>query len=185
MRVEGRALGLPGDTPEFVAAMVRGFQPDTVPIVLRHRDGALLGYLDGLFSHGCDMIFVGDVEAADPDIESRLRDGIPVSIEVAVAGAATPTPVRPGAEAWLRSKAHWRGTLRDGWNLVGVALSDNPAAPGSFLRASTGTPEPADYFKRDAQSGRRVRWTDLGWLSENSGAVRAAKPETHFTDAVG
>jgi hypothetical protein len=124
--------GRPGDPPHRIAAMTYNFRPGTVPIITSHQDGALLGYLDHLESvEGRDLVFTADVDA-DAVLIGRLRFGVAISIEAGEVGPAHPSTVAAG-QAWAASKPHFRGVWREGWNLIGIALSDNPAAPGSGL----------------------------------------------------
>jgi hypothetical protein len=136
MRVRGVALGRfmltdgrPADRPGDAADMVAHFEPDTVPILSRHG-GILIGYLDSLAAQGADLHFTGDVTDF-PDLIERLRNGGPVSIERSDGGYPRADGVLPPF-AWTLPQ-HFRGRLRIGANLVGVALTTNPAARGSVM----------------------------------------------------
>lgn len=140
MRVVGIATGSamvdgrPGDPPHRIAAMVYAFRPGVVPIVSSHRHGMLLGYLDAIApSDGRDLILAGEV-VDDADVIARFRAGVPISIEACEVGPAAPETHAAG-QAWVASKPHWRGQLREGWNLVGVSVTSDPAASGSALWA--------------------------------------------------
>ena len=126
--------GRPGQSPAQVAEMVRHFRPATVPIVSRHYTAELLGYLNGLeATDRWDLLFTGEI-AARPDLVARLRStGVSVSIEINYRGSVLPAP-HPGRE-YDAKQPHFLGRLADGATLVGVALTDTPAAPGSLLVA--------------------------------------------------
>ena len=154
LRVAGVALGRfpmvdgrPQDPDWYAAFLVARFVPDTVPILSRHG-GIAAGYLDTLEADGPDLRFGGWI-VDYPDIVSRLRRACGVSIETAF-GAV---PLLGGGHYLPRSTihrlrqgtepSHYLGTYREGDQLVGVALSDNPAAPGSCAWiVDTYTPDP-------------------------------------------
>jgi hypothetical protein len=150
------ADGRPGDPPEDVAAMVARFAPGTVPILSRHR-GVLLGYLDSVTAeHGRDLRFTGEV-VEYPDLVERLLAGAGISIETANAeeptGIATDSGITESIHTqddatlergarFVDAHPHWRGVLGVGANLVGLALSDAPAAAGSIAWVDGGVPPP-------------------------------------------
>jgi hypothetical protein len=137
VRVAGVAIGRyalrdgrPGDTSEMVADMVAHFAPG-VPILLKHG-GVPIGTIDSVVAeHGRDLRFTGEV-VDYPDVVERLRKGVPVSIELVEGVEPTPGVVTRDAE-FTDTHPHWRGQVALGWNLIAVALSDSPAAPGSLM----------------------------------------------------
>lgn len=187
--VEGVALGTlvdgrPADTPELVAEMAARFRPHTVPILSAHR-GTLLGFVDVVWADGRDLRFMGSVSlGSHPELADRLRRGIPVSTETADGG--TPTPERAAhASRFYDLHPHWRGRIELGpTNLIGIALSDQPAAPGSTVWIVPDGP-PAAVFVARNEAGRLTRWTDLGWQAERS-AIRPRDQHEghHFTEEV-
>ena len=142
IRVTGLAVGSrpmvdgrPADTEDQVRQMVAAFVPDTVPILSHHR-GVILGYVDRLTAHGRDIEFSGEIGDRNRDLADVLRNGgIPISIEIAEGGEPIPgVSNRDGG--FVATHPHYRGQVRDGWNVVGVALSDDPAAIGSVMWSS-------------------------------------------------
>jgi hypothetical protein len=140
MRVRGIALGrfrlIDGrrsDTPAEAAEMVAAFVPGTVPILTRHR-GLSVGTVDSLRADGADLHFSGTV-VDYPDLVERLRRGVGISIEPCLCepargwrrvGEADPVPLSV-------SHPYFTGTVRIGTNLIGIAISDNPAARQSVM----------------------------------------------------
>jgi hypothetical protein len=132
VRVGGIAVGRLLLTADDTAQMVAHFTPDTVPILSRHG-GVLLGYLDTLMADGPDLRFTGWC-VPYPDLEAGLRHGVPVSIETAAMTLEqADTPRDPGSEP--DTYPHFRGTVRLGRTLIGVALADRPMARGSMIWA--------------------------------------------------
>jgi hypothetical protein len=126
--------GRPPDTPEMARQMVAAFVPRTVPILSRHR-GAHIGYVDGLSANRSDLRLTGEV-VDYPDILDALRAGVPISIEVVEAIPAVPAAFALStdrAAPTLAAHPHYSGQLCEGWNLIGVALSNRPAARDSVL----------------------------------------------------
>ena len=125
--------GRPGDTADAIAQMCEDFQPGTVPILSRHG-GLWIGTLDTLTpwdAVGCDLAFTGTVSEY-PDLIERLRRGVSVSSEQLyppfVDTTGWPT-VDPARRSYFTRK--WNG----GYQLCGVAISEAPAARGSFMVA--------------------------------------------------
>jgi hypothetical protein len=148
--IDGRA----GDHPDEVAQMVAAFAPDTVPVLTGHG-GELLGYLDSLtIEHRRDLRFAGSVSTDDPDVLDRLRMGSGASIETVV-GVEPYEGQQPAANTW----PHFRGQLRQGQNLVGVALSNNPAAKFSAIWALPDQVAP-ETGERDMSKNPNHRYTD-------------------------
>lgn len=120
-RVDGRRARLEWEA----AAMVAAFAPGTVPLLGRHG-GLPAGYLDTLRADGADLHFTATIWDY-PDIYERLRVSCPISAELVSRGE------KPfvGELPTVVNRHYFRGTLRDGENLVGVALEERPAAVGS------------------------------------------------------
>ena len=112
--------------------MVAAFMPGTVPILSHHR-GVLLCYVDRLTAHDRDIEFSGEVGDRNRDLAEVLRNGgVAISIEIAEGGEPIPgVSKRDGG--FVATHPHYRGRISDGWNIVGVALSDDPAAIGSVM----------------------------------------------------
>jgi hypothetical protein len=117
--------------------MVANFRPDEVPI-LSHHGGDWIGDLDELIADGPDLRFRGFLEPfADLLEQLRRARSLPVSIEANEGVDALPAGLRyPDEEAAARRSSaptHWRGQVRRGWYLTGVAIEARPAAPGSLI----------------------------------------------------
>jgi hypothetical protein len=110
--------------------MVEHFRPGTVPILSSHG-GRVLGFLDTLRADGPDLHFTATL--TDRSARERFARGVGISIESAWgAPAGQPQPWAPG-QSYPIGPAY-AGTLREGPNLVGVALVEEgkqPAARGS------------------------------------------------------
>jgi len=141
VRVAGLAVGRfamldgrPPDQPWMARSMVANFGPGTVPLLDRHG-GQWIGWLDDLRAEDADLRFAGWIEADDA-LVARLRRGVPVSIECAEGREPLPPGIdwqiplgRPIAE----SNPAYQGTFGLGMNLLGIAMSDRPAARGSVM----------------------------------------------------
>jgi hypothetical protein len=150
LRVHGRAVGRftladgrPGDKDWQAAEMVAHFEPETVPILTRHG-GIPVGYLDELTAEGPDLRMAGTVTSDDPEIVAVLQRGVAISIEPCEGGypliPGLPNPYA-GIPPLSVSHPHYRGRLRSGMNLIGVALlwrGEKPAAKDSWMMAIDG-----------------------------------------------
>jgi hypothetical protein len=123
--VDGRPAYQAWQAEEMVAAFI----PDTVPLLTRHG-GLPIGYLETLHADGADLHFTASV-VDEQVVVKILQRGYPVSVEV----ARCPYPGEPARHATSRRDIppfrYFRGGLAPGSNLVGVALSQRPAAPWS------------------------------------------------------
>jgi hypothetical protein len=129
--------GRPGDTREAIAEMVAAFEPGTVPVLSRHG-GLLIGRLDTLQPwdrEGLDLAFTGHV-CPYPDLAARLRRGVAVSSEQLYPESDWSLPWMPAPRAW---RQHFTGRRSAGYQLIGIAVTDAPAARGSFMVADGGT----------------------------------------------
>lgn len=139
MNVAGIALGYltdtrPNDELWMTAQMAAHFTPGTVPFLSRHG-GVVIGTVDTVTADGRDLHFAGTV-VDYPDLVERLRLGsIPVSIETVWGYEPLPAGVHDPdlSEPLSVTKPSFTGTLRLGTNLVGIALSERPAARGSIV----------------------------------------------------
>jgi hypothetical protein len=137
--VDGRR----GDYDWEARMMVEHFKPATVPFLSRHG-GLPVGYLDTLRAEGPDLHFTASL-VDYPDIIEQLRSGHAISIETVY----SPSPLPDGSwprHVKLTSRTHaeqlpnFRGTLRPGPNLIGIALVVRPAARMSVAWLLIGEP---------------------------------------------
>lgn len=145
-------------TVDQLRSMVANFRVGTVPIVSRHG-GSLLGWVDMLWVEGRDLAFAGSV-TADADLARRLREGrVPVSIETLgppeyMARALAPRVAR---NSYFRGATGVASVI-----LCGIAIAQNPAAPGSAMWRDTRPPTVASiagYWTRSG--GHQTRTTDM------------------------
>ena len=123
------------DEPWEALAMVEAFEPDTVPLLTCHG-GVPGGYLQTLTADGPDLHLTANL-TGDREFVERLRRGAPISLEVCSTYRRDGVlrqhrPEAPYRHEWLPGeRSYYRGTLRPGPNLVGVAVVEVPAARGS------------------------------------------------------
>jgi hypothetical protein len=126
--------GRPSQSRAEIAEMVAAFEPGSVGILSRHG-GLAIGSVETLTAEGGrDLRFTGFV-VDYPDLVERLRHRA-VGISVEIARPRAPRwdgRPEPGTELVMTAAPHFRGTLGIGATLIGIALSDNPAAAGSVL----------------------------------------------------
>jgi hypothetical protein len=131
MLIDGR----PADHAWQVAEMVANFRPGTVPILSRHG-GFAIGEVETLTADWRDLRFTGTLMPFPDLIERLQREWLPISIET-VEGVHPRLDGRRHSDEATRplseSKPWFRGVIDYGYNLVGIALTDRPAAPGSYL----------------------------------------------------
>ena len=91
-----------------------------------------MGYLDHAAGRGARPPIHGDAGRLDPDVIEQLRGGHAISIETAEGVERLPGATASDDVTWFTDRyRYFTGTIRQGPNLVGVALSLRPAARGS------------------------------------------------------